>query len=88
MRRREFITLVGGVQTIAAIGEAIYGPWWRRHVARALGVHVSTVGRWFQAFRPEPLNFASGGPCSRPRILAIHPTRHATESRQRSNLAP
>lgn len=39
------------VQIIAAIGEigeAIYGQWWRRHVARALGVHACTVSRWLQ----------------------------------------
>jgi len=33
------------VQIIAAIGEASYGPCWRRHVARARGVHACTVGR-------------------------------------------
>jgi len=33
---------------IAALGSAIYGKWWRRHVARDLGVHSCTVGRWMR----------------------------------------
>jgi transcriptional regulator with XRE-family HTH domain len=33
---------------IAALGSAIYGTWWRRHVARDLGVHFCTVGRWMR----------------------------------------
>ena len=41
------------MQIIAAFGEALYGPWWRRHVARALGVHACTVSRWLQG-RGQP----------------------------------
>src|SRR5262245_17443854 len=37
------------VHIIAALGSAIYGKWWRRHVARDLGVHSCTVGRWMRA---------------------------------------
>jgi len=36
------------VQIIAALGEALYGPWWRRHVARAIGVHECSISRWLQ----------------------------------------
>jgi hypothetical protein len=36
------------VQIIAAIGKAMYGPWWQRKVARDIGVHACTVGRWLR----------------------------------------
>jgi hypothetical protein len=39
---------VANMQIISSLGRAIYGPWWRRHVARDLGVHACTVGRWLR----------------------------------------
>ena len=36
------------MQIIASMGQAIYGQWWQRHVARDLGVHACTIGRWLR----------------------------------------
>jgi hypothetical protein len=36
------------VQIIVALGKALYGEWWRNSVARDLGVHPSTIGRWMR----------------------------------------
>jgi transcriptional regulator with XRE-family HTH domain len=36
------------VQIVAALGKALYGQCWQRAVARDLGVHDCTIGRWLR----------------------------------------
>lgn len=43
---------------LIAAGERLYGPHWRRPLADALGVDVSTLRRWTTAERAVPRRVA------------------------------
>jgi hypothetical protein len=60
------------MQIIVALGKALYGDWWRNSVARELGVHPCTVGRWLSGIgAPSAEDVHRLMAVAKPRYMAI-----------------